>query len=77
MRKYILIAIAVVLIGAVGFQLYRKLGKKEGFVRQGTGAPVAVEAAPVEQVMLKDIGEFSGSLLIQARKYVIKNERSI
>jgi RND family efflux transporter MFP subunit len=63
MKKFILIAIAVVILGGVGFQLSRKLGKKEGFVRQGAGAPVAVEAVPVERVTLKDIGEFSGSLL--------------
>ncbi len=67
MKKYIIVALAVVLLGALGFQLYRKIGKKEGYTRQGTQVPVAVVAAPIEWVMLQDIGEFSGTLIPNAQ----------
>jgi RND family efflux transporter MFP subunit len=67
MKKYIFIALAVVLLGALGFQLYRKIGKKEGYAKQGAQVPVAVVAAPVERVMLQDLGEFSGSLIPNAQ----------
>jgi RND family efflux transporter MFP subunit len=67
MKKYIFIALAVVLLGALGFQLYRKIGKKEGYERQEAQVPVAVVAAPVERVMLQNLGEFSGSLIPNAQ----------
>lgn len=62
MKKLIFIALAVIILGALGFQLYRKIGKKPGAERQQNQPPVAVVAAPVERVVLQDIGEFSGSL---------------
>jgi RND family efflux transporter MFP subunit len=62
MKKIIFVAIAVLILGGVGFQLYRKLGKNPGSNRQRNSAPIAVETAPVERIVLKDVGEFSGSL---------------
>jgi len=67
MKKFVFVALAVVLLGALGFQLYRKTGKKEDYARQGAQVPVAVVAAPVARVMLQDIGEFSGSLIPNAQ----------
>jgi len=63
MKKWVFAAVAAVILAGVGYQLYRKTAEKKGKAQQRQAAPVAVEAEPVERSMLKDIGEFSGSLM--------------
>ena len=62
MKKFVFIAIAVVLVGALGYQVYKRSGKSEGNPRQSQSAQVAVVTAPVERMMMKEVSEFSGSL---------------
>lgn len=63
MKKWIFAAAAAVILAGVGYQLYRKTAEKEGKTQQRPAAIVAVEAEPVERSLLKDVGEFSGSLM--------------
>ena len=63
MKKWIFAAAAAVILAGVGYQLYMKTAKKKGKTQQRQAAPAAVEAEPVKRSMLKDIGEFSGSLM--------------
>jgi RND family efflux transporter MFP subunit len=62
MKKFIYVIIALVILGGVGFQLYKKLWKKDGLSNKRNQAAVAVETAPVERTVLREVGEFSGSL---------------
>ena len=67
MKKWIFAAVAAVILAGVGYQLYRKTAEKKGKTQQRQAAPAAVEAEPVERSTLKDIGEFSGSLMPSAQ----------
>lgn len=63
-RKVILIAVVVVIVGLVGWQVYQKAFKSS----QGPGirdqaAPVAVEIAAVEKATIRDYGNFTGTLV--------------
>jgi RND family efflux transporter MFP subunit len=62
MRKFLYAIIALAVLGGVGFQLYRKLWKKDGPLNKRSQAAVTVETAPVERTAMRDVGEFSGSL---------------
>jgi len=60
-RKITLIAVIVVIVGLIGWQVVRKIsGQGSGLER--TAAPVAVEIEPVKKATISDTGNFTGTL---------------
>jgi RND family efflux transporter MFP subunit len=60
-RKIILIAVIVVIVGLIGWQVVRKIsGQGSGIER--TAAPVAVEIEAVKKATIRDTGNFTGTL---------------
>ena len=64
MKKIFTIAILIVGIGFLGWQIYTKasVSRKE-FKMQRRNLTVAVEIAPVQKTSIREIGQFTGSLL--------------
>jgi len=63
-RKVILIAIATIVVGLVGWQIYQKAFKssQEPGI-QSQAAPVAVEITAVKKATIRDYGNFTGTLV--------------
>jgi RND family efflux transporter MFP subunit len=60
-RKVILIAVIVVIVGLLAWQVIRKIASQgSGFER--TAAPVAVETEAVRKATIRDTGNFTGTL---------------
>lgn len=60
-RKTILIAVIVVIVGLIGWQVVRKIANQgSGFER--SAAPVAVEIEPVRKATIRDTANFTGTL---------------
>lgn len=63
-RKIILIAVIVVLGSLIGWQIIRKVIQSGlGTGPEGGALPVAVEIEPVRRSMIRDLGNFAGSLV--------------
>ncbi|MGD9239029.1 MAG: efflux RND transporter periplasmic adaptor subunit [Desulfobacterales bacterium] len=64
MKKTFIIAILIIGIGFLGWQIYQKasVSGKE-FKMQRRDLTVAVEIAPVQKTSIREIGQFTGSLL--------------
>lgn len=64
MKKIFTIAILIIGIGFLGWQIYTKasVSRKE-FKMQRRNLTVAVEIAPVQKTSIREIGQFTGSLL--------------
>lgn len=63
-RKVILIAVTVVIVGLIGWQVIQKViqsSQGSGFERGAM--PVAVEVEPVKKSVIRDLGNFAGSLV--------------
>lgn len=64
MKKIFTIAILIVGIGFLGWQIYKKASvSREGFKMRRRNVTVAVEIAPVQKTSIREIGQFTGSLL--------------
>ncbi|MDH4257572.1 MAG: biotin/lipoyl-binding protein, partial [Candidatus Aminicenantes bacterium] len=62
--KIILIAVAAVIVGLVGWQVYQKAFKSsQGPGVRNQAAPVAVEITAVEKATIRDYGNFTGTLV--------------
>jgi RND family efflux transporter MFP subunit len=63
-RKVILIAVAAIIIGFVGWQVYQKaLKSSQGPGIRNQAAPVAVEVTAVKKTTIRDYGNFTGTLV--------------
>jgi len=72
MKKAVIIIVVLAAAGYLGWRIYVKASELEdtgGGRRDGGGAVVAVETAPVKKEMILDVARFSGSL--QADTYFI------
>jgi RND family efflux transporter MFP subunit len=70
-RRIILIVVAAIIIGLVGWQVYQKAFKaSQGPGIQNQAAPVAVEITAVEKTTIRDYGNFTGTLVPKSQ-YVI------
>ena len=64
MKKIFTIAILIVGIGFLGWQIYKKASVSgKDFKMRRRNLTVAVEIAPVEKTSIREIGQFTGSLL--------------
>ena len=63
-RKVILIAVAAFIVGLIGWQVYQKAFKasQEPGI-QNQAAPVAVEITAIKRAMIRDYGNFTGTLV--------------
>lgn len=60
-RKRTWIAIAVVIVGLIGWQVIRKIGGQgDNFERRAV--PVAIETEPIKEATIRDSGNFTGTL---------------
>lgn len=67
MKKFITIMIIIAGIGFLSWQIYEKAsGSKKGNGSRRGNPAVAVESAPIQQALIKDVGRFSGSLSPQS-----------
>ena len=63
-RKVILIVIITVIVGLVGWQVYRKAFRSgKGFGNQNMAMPVPVEITAVKKATIRDHGNFTGTLV--------------
>ena len=60
-RKTILIAVTVVIVGLIGWQVVRKI-TAQGSGLERIAAPVAVEIEPVRKATIRDTANFTGTL---------------
>lgn len=70
-RKVILIAVTVVIVGLIGWQVIQKViqsSQGSGFERGAM--PVAVEVEPVKKSVIRDLGNFAGSLVPRSQYMV-------
>jgi RND family efflux transporter MFP subunit len=64
MKKIFTIAILIVGIGYLGWQIYQKASvSRKDFNMRRRNLTVAVEIAPVQKTSIREIGQFTGSLL--------------
>jgi RND family efflux transporter MFP subunit len=64
MKKIITIAILIIGLGFLGWQIYKKASVSgKDFKMQRRNVAVAVEIAPVQKTSIREIGQFTGSLL--------------
>ena len=62
-RKVILIAVIVVIFGLIGWQIIQKvIQSSQGSGSERGAMPVAVEIEPVKKSVIRDLGNFAGSL---------------
>ncbi|MBW1713906.1 MAG: efflux RND transporter periplasmic adaptor subunit [Deltaproteobacteria bacterium] len=61
MKKVLIVLIVLALLGALGWQIYRKTGGSKTLTRS-QNPPVAVEVAPVETGLIREMGRYTGSL---------------
>ena len=67
-KKAILIVIATLIVGLIGWQIYQKAFKSSGESgRQRTAVPVAVEITAIKRAAIRDIGNFTGSLIPKSK----------
>jgi RND family efflux transporter MFP subunit len=63
-RKVILIAVAAVIFGLIGWQIIQKIiQSSQGSGLEQGAMPVAVEVEPVKKSEIRDLGNFAGSLV--------------
>lgn len=63
-RKVIPIVIIIIIVGLIGWQVYRRAFRSSrGFSNQNTAAPVAVEITAVKKATIRDHGNFTGTLV--------------
>ncbi len=64
MKKIFTIAILIIGLGFLGWQIYKKASvSREEFKMRRRNLTVAVEIAPVQKTSIREIGQFTGSLL--------------
>jgi RND family efflux transporter MFP subunit len=62
-KTQIIIVVAVLILGYIGWKVYKAALASKGPGAGQRGASVAVEIAPVERGSIKDVGQFSGTLI--------------
>jgi RND family efflux transporter MFP subunit len=68
MKRVAAILVVLAILGLIGWRLYGKLAKTaEGPQRRGGSRAVAIEVAPVTHEPIRDIAEFTGTLLPRAQ----------
>jgi len=67
MKKLIIFIVAAALVGAVGFQVYRKVREKKQEKPRGRMAAVPVEVAPIAKATITDTRDFSGTLVAKSQ----------
>ncbi len=60
-RKIIPIAIIVIIVGLIGWQVIQKIGG-QGSASERRAAPVAVETQPIRTATIRDTANFTGTL---------------
>ena len=64
MRRALAIVVVLGVVGLFGWQVYRKVAASaKGSGGQRPAVAVAVEVAPVQKINIRDVGQFTGSLL--------------
>jgi RND family efflux transporter MFP subunit len=70
-RKVILIAVIIVIIGLIGWQIIQKvIQSSQGSDFERGAMPVAVEVEPVKKSIIRDLGNFTGSLVPRSQYMV-------
>jgi RND family efflux transporter MFP subunit len=70
-RKVILIAVIIVIIGLIGWQIIQKvIQSSQGSDFERGAMPVAVEVEPVKKSIIRDLGNFAGSLVPRSQYMV-------
>lgn len=70
-RKVILIAVAAVIFGLIGWQIIQKIiQSSQGSDLEQGAMPVAVEIEPVKKSEIRDLGNFAGSLVPKSQYMV-------
>lgn len=73
-KKAILIVIATLIVGLIGWQVIRKVIKPgQGSGPQLRAMPVAVEIAAVKKAAIRDVGNFTGTLVPKSQFVVAPN----
>lgn len=62
-KTQVIIVIAILILGYIGWRVYKAAFGSKGPGAGQRGISVAVEIAPVERGSIKDIGQFSGTLI--------------
>lgn len=63
-KKLIILIFILSFVSLFGWQIYKKAFKsRNDSARKGRAAAVAVEIKPVEKALMRDVGQFTGSLL--------------
>ncbi|HCS47703.1 MAG TPA: efflux RND transporter periplasmic adaptor subunit [Candidatus Aminicenantes bacterium] len=63
-KTQVIAAVLVIFLGYLGWEIYRRgFAGKEGQATGQRGISVAVEIAPVEKGTVRDVGQFSGTLI--------------
>jgi RND family efflux transporter MFP subunit len=64
MKKLLVVIVAIVLLGLLGWRIYVEVSASGGSFNRGPrGVAVAVEVVPVKKGTIRDVGSFTGSLL--------------
>jgi len=67
MNKLIIFIVAAAVVGAVGFQVYRKVREKNMEKPRGRMAAVPVEVAPIAKATITETRDFSGTLVAKSQ----------
>jgi RND family efflux transporter MFP subunit len=67
MKKLLAVIVLLGIAGFVGWRVQGKLKKEEGPARRGGASAVAVEVGPVRRETIRDIAEFTGTLLPESQ----------
>jgi RND family efflux transporter MFP subunit len=62
-KTQIIIAIVLIVLGYIGWRVYKAVFGAKGPGAGQRGVSVAVEIAPIERSFIKDMGQFSGTLI--------------
>ncbi|HBA86377.1 MAG TPA: efflux transporter periplasmic adaptor subunit [Verrucomicrobia bacterium] len=67
MKKIWIGIIALVLLGSIGWRVWQKVEEARGRERRGGARPVPVVVEPVRREAIRDVSEFTGTLLPRAQ----------
>lgn len=63
MKRIVISLVIVLVVGLIGWRVYRKITESQGPSRRGGVRAVAVAVVPVRRETILDVGEFTGTLL--------------
>lgn len=67
----VITSIVVIILGYVGWRIYKKAFPGGGMGRGQSAVSVAVEIAPVQRSPIRDVGQFSGTLIPKAQFTIV------